>query len=773
MECDCYEVLHKVVRISNQTSLDYPKSFKAILCFLRKEMGLKEASLLLLDERQKFFARTMQATGNYRFRPCFRRPNPLSEGLALEQRLWTAFEGAFSFPVFNSRRNYGVLTLVPSQNREPSEACLKLMAAVCDQLACLAQYALLSGEERQRVGQLTLLSELGRELNQTRTLQDLLSVAVSILLRYSQAACVVLRPLYGDTVLGRSFVKIAPPYQQLQPLFFDLEEEYSAKAMNSGEVVYFQGLEYNSSQSLSLPQAMVSIPLNFQGRTLGTLTLFGDGDDTVIPLRDEGGGPFFSAIGSQVAHALERVAGRERLVVLSAENDRKFREISLLYRISHALHSTLRLNEVIHLILSATTVAGGGGFGRAMLFTVNERTRTLQGMLGVTRETAALVLPPERGEAVWEHLELCEETQQAQREAAFCRQVMKQRLPLAAEDNPLAQAVLEGKVVRVSRPDQSGPGARSLAEALQLSPYACVPLLGKERPLGVLVVDDPETGGEVSADRLKFLELFANQASGAMENSLLLQRLQTTHKDLRETQEKLIQGEKLAALGEMAASVAHELRNPLVSIGGFANRLTKICPEESREYAYGSIIVRETRRMEGLLSDVLEFSKKQMLCLGECDINGLLEEALALEEDSLTRAGIEVLRDLNLELVAIRGDEQKLLQVLINLIGNARQVMDQGGTLAVTTYRCALRGEEAVAVEIRDSGGGVPADVLGSIFQPFFTTKAKGTGLGLPISQRIVDQHNGQIEVQNWAKGALFTVRLPVCPKQGDGSPPQ
>ena len=117
---------------------------------------------------------------------------------------------------------------------------------------------------------------------------------------------------------------------------------------------------------------------------------------------------------------------------------------------------------------------------------------------------------------------------------------------------------------------------RELAEAMQLGSYACVPLLGRDRSLGVLVVDNPFSREELTPGRLRFLQLFANQAGAAMENSLLVHRLETAHRDLQETQERLIQGEKLAVLGEMAASVAHELKNPLVSVGGFAQRLARI-----------------------------------------------------------------------------------------------------------------------------------------------------------------------------------------------------
>jgi hypothetical protein len=140
----------------------------------------------------------------------------------------------------------------------------------------------------------------------------------------------------------------------------------------------------------------------------------------------------------------------------------------------------------------------------------------------------------------------------------------------------------------------------------------------------------------------------------------------------------------------------------------------------------------------------------------------VIEEALALEYDALLRGSVRLVTEIAESLPAIQGDEQKLRQVMINLIANARQAMPAGGVLTVRAYRTSLRGDEAVTVEVEDTGGGIPADILRNIFNPFFTTKEGGTGLGLPISHRIVEQHRGRIEVKNRAKGAVFILRLPV-----------
>lgn len=757
-----YEVLHKVIHIASRTGLDCPRSFKGILRFLVKDLKLEEASLLLLDARQEIFFQEVKSSGSELFLPCNRKVGETPEGAALHRRQLVVQQGFFYFPVFNSRRNYGVLSLHTIPSNPLPEQLLDVLKTVCDELAILAQYGILSSEERRRVAQLTLLSDLGRELSQAYTLKDLLQAGDRTILRHSHAACVILRPIYGGDMPGRSYVRINSAYRGLRSFFLDLEGEDSAKVLLDEKPIYRRDLPKRRALPSFFPPAMVTMPLNFQDRVLGTLTLFGGKGDGIPLVFDSELKKFLAAIGSQIGHALERVMALERLEALSAENDCKLRETTFLYRISKAMHSTLRLNELIHLILSAATVSEGGGFERAMLFMINERSGILQGMLGVTRESAAMVLPPEKGALAWEHPVVSGEVQEAQRRNPFCRLVMKQRLPLDPDDNVIAFAARKEQVVFVRHPADESSSAAVLAEALKLAPYACVPLMGRDRPLGVLVVDNPKSREEITPDRLRFLELFANGAGGAMENSMLIHRLETAHQDLRETQERLIQGEKLAALGEMAASVFHELKNPLVSIGGFAQRLSRIAASESEEHEYTMIIAREVRRMEEMLTNILAFSKRHMLCFAECRISEIIEEALSLEADVLSRSSVRLIQEIASDLPIIQGDAQKLRQVIINLITNARQSMKDGGLLTIRSYRSSLRGDEAVAVEVEDTGGGIPDEIIRNIFNPFFTTKESGTGLGLSISHRIVEHHRGEFEVQNKEKGAVFILRLPV-----------
>ena len=452
----------------------------------------------------------------------------------------------------------------------------------------------------------------------------------------------------------------------------------------------------------------------------------------------------------------------QRRVVAEKQRAVAHQEVALLYRLSRAMHSTLNLDELAHLTLSAATGAGAGRFERAMLFTVNKRTGMLQGMLGVSHEMARLVLSNGDNPLAWEQLHLDEQAREAQRVTPFNQLVIKQRLPLDGQDNALARAFLEKQVVVVPQPGEEPPGGRRLAETLALGPYACAPLSGRDQIMGVMLVDNPTSGPELSLPRKRFLELFASQAGSALDNAGLVKRLEMAHDNLKDIQEQLIHGEKMAVLGEMAAQVAHELRNPLVSIGGFSRRLARqeLADPQAREYA--GIIAREVSRMEEMLGNILAFSKKQLVCLENCSIGELLHEVFDLEAEYYQRQKITLVSELAETLPQVVGDCRQLRQVFLNVMINARQVMSDGGVLTVRASVGTLRGDKAVLVEIEDTGGGISPVVMRNIFNPFFSTFAKGTGLGLSISHRIIAHHHGEMEVINGEKGACFIISLPL-----------
>ena len=230
-------------------------------------------------------------------------------------------------------------------------------------------------------------------------------------------------------------------------------------------------------------------------------------------------------------------------------------------------------------------------------------------------------------------------------------------------------------------------------------------------------------------------------------------------KELKETQEQLVQAAKLAAIGELASNVAHEINNPLTSILGYAELIRE---EKNLESIMQDIeiIMSESIRARDIVHQLLEFARKRPLDMKEISVNSVVKDVLSLVNVKFKDAKIK-LHESYSEVPFIRGDQNQLKQVFLNILNNAIDSISDGG--GVITIRTARQLDNAV-VQITDNGHGIQEDVLPRIFEPFFTTKReKGTGLGLPISYKIVQSHQGKIEVNSRpGEGTVFSVFLPL-----------
>jgi signal transduction histidine kinase len=234
-------------------------------------------------------------------------------------------------------------------------------------------------------------------------------------------------------------------------------------------------------------------------------------------------------------------------------------------------------------------------------------------------------------------------------------------------------------------------------------------------------------------------------------------------RDLRERQqlqEKLLQSERLAALGQMAAHISHEVKNPLMVIGGMAAQVLKASQEgPPKSVEKLRIIVEEIRRLEEFLAEVGSFAKLSEPRKCPIDLNSLIREMCLKLEASLQDHHIELTMHLDSNLPQIQFDPLLLRQVLLNIAKNGIEAMPGGGTLTFTSKR----DNDRVLVRISDSGEGIPPDIMDKIFQPFYSTKPKGSGLGLAISQTIVKAHLGEISVESELhQGTGVTVFLQV-----------
>ncbi|HLC27435.1 MAG TPA: ATP-binding protein [bacterium] len=235
---------------------------------------------------------------------------------------------------------------------------------------------------------------------------------------------------------------------------------------------------------------------------------------------------------------------------------------------------------------------------------------------------------------------------------------------------------------------------------------------------------------------------------------------------LEEAQAQLVQSEKLASLGKLAASIAHEINNPLSGILTYAKlmirQFSRGQPDEKAvrgSLKNLSLIERETQRCSTIVRNLLDFSRQRDLSFADVDVNQVIEEALSLLGNQLIIQEIHLQKNLS-PLPTIQADFAQLRQAFLNVIMNACEAMDKGGSL---TIESAPEGEEGVQVRLTDTGVGIPPEILSKIFDPFFTTKEKGTGLGLSVVYGIIERHGGKLEIQTEpGRGTTMIVHLPV-----------
>jgi two-component system sensor histidine kinase HydH len=237
------------------------------------------------------------------------------------------------------------------------------------------------------------------------------------------------------------------------------------------------------------------------------------------------------------------------------------------------------------------------------------------------------------------------------------------------------------------------------------------------------------------------------------------EQLSKVYRELQDSVEQVKRADRLSAIGQLSASLAHEIRNPLASLEGAIDILEREPESEELRQEFLGIMRKECRRLSRLLTNLLDFARPRRPQLQKVDVGRLVESVANLARPAAERSGVALKMEIAKGIPFIECDAEQIQQVVLNLTLNAIQSMPEGGTA-----RIGVRGQDSgVLLEVRDEGCGVAEDFLDRIFDPFYTTKEQGTGLGLSVAHQIVSQHGGMIKVQrNAERGMMFTVCLPI-----------
>jgi signal transduction histidine kinase len=298
---------------------------------------------------------------------------------------------------------------------------------------------------------------------------------------------------------------------------------------------------------------------------------------------------------------------------------------------------------------------------------------------------------------------------------------------------------------------------------------AGVPLKFKGQVIGTLTVLDDRPEKQFTHEDVHLLELLAPQAAISIRNARLYQELETRIKAQQLAESRLVRSARLAAVGELAAGVAHELNNPLTTVTGFVELVLNDLPEGSQQRADLQLVLEEAYRARGVVRRLLDFSRPAEDQRIRTDLSQLVLQVLPLINHLARTSGVDIQTELSEGLPWTSIDPNQIKQVLLNILHNGLQAMPASGTLTVATFLEAreLGGKNAdcLVIQIKDTGNGIPSENLERIFEPFFSTRpaGKGTGLGLSVSYGIITSHGGTIDVSSTpGMGSCFTIFLPV-----------
>jgi hypothetical protein len=471
-------------------------------------------------------------------------------------------------------------------------------------------------------------------------------------------------------------------------------------------------------------------------------------------------------ISTPVKDAQGRVKNILVISMDATEREKRVHQLSLLRRLGEAMQGTLNLDRLLHLILTCVTAGHALGFNRAFLFLVNERKDAICGRMAVGPASA------DEAYETWQKLTKKYATFEAfVNEADYADakdtplDIVTKLLayPLSQEQEVVVSCALQKKPILVKdamedpRVTKEFVTLWNIKSILGSSEFICVPLVARGEVVGVIVADNLYSSTPITNDHVEILTMFANQAALAIETAQAYKRLEDKISEIKDMQERLIRSERLAIMGKIAAYIAHEIRNPLTTIGGFAQSILRKSTNDESIRESSQIIKDEVRRLENILANVMDFTKPQKPLKMVVEINEVVENACLLLASFLRVQGIQVIKKLTPNLPQITVDPDQIKQVFVNLIKNAAESMPNGGTLTVKTGT----EDNFIRIDIIDTGTGMTKEILENIFNPFYTTKPGGTGVGLAVTQQIIDEHEGQLKANSKVgKGTTFSVYL-------------
>lgn len=481
---------------------------------------------------------------------------------------------------------------------------------------------------------------------------------------------------------------------------------------------------------------------------------------------------------SHFTHTVEITLKKRRLALNNLRFQQELQKANNRMRFLHHLNlkmntaylNTVELQGILQAILVGITSDDGLRFNRAFLALFNEGETVLQGQMAIGPYTK------EEASQVWQSIkekglqldDILDAIQDKTIQSDIGVNTMIQTLAISTSDTQhvLIHAAYSRKSIMVTQGQAEGCTVPfELLTTLGESSFAVVPLFSPEKSLGVIIVDNFVTGSPITEEDISGLEIFASQASLAIEHSHLYEAmarqiaaLETVTEELEKSKNLLVAAERTSAIGDVSAQLLHSIRNPLTSIGGTSRLLQKKMTDPGLSN-FLQIITDEASKIETLLEDLFSFVEDDDITLAPHDVYALLRKSVMIFYPTMKSHKILYEFSLEGESAILQLDEKKIRQVFVHLIRNAIEAMSGGGKLLLSGKQLGT----SVSITISDTGKGIPDAILPLVTNPFYTTKMYGNGMGLAIVEQIVSAHGGQLQLINASgSGTQATITLPT-----------
>ena len=631
-----------------------------------------------------------------------------------------------SVPLVFKTRGLGVLTLSSRKPDTYSDHDLEILCQVAGQLAAAIENARLFGELGRRLDEVQALFTIGQSLVTTLDLDKVLGLIVDAALKTIPVARKAVIHFLDE--INKVLVPRAVSHHGQgagSSAKMRVGEGVAGRAVMEKEAIYVSDTRADPRfvDSGTDVRSLLVVPMILGETVIGALSV--DSGEVEAFTRDDE--RLLVMLANQAAIAIENA----RLYGEAKRAD----ELAALNRIATAMVSTLDLDQVLTLAMQG----------------INETLRVEAGSLLLLDEAEGELVP----------------------RMTFCgEKSVRGEMMLSLGQGVAGWVVQEGMPLLLpdTRPEGQLPATTAQLLDVEARSVLCVPLILREKTIGAIEVIN-RWGGKFTEDDLTLLNSIAASVAIAIENARLYAEVKDFADELARSQAQLIQSEKLAATGKLAASIAHELNNPLQAVQSCVYLVADQTDPEDSNRQYLDIAREELDRVARIVGRMVDFYRPSDEGRIPTDVNALLENVVALVRKQLQQGSVEVDLELAPDLPLIMATGDHLKQVFLNMIINALEAMPHGGRLEMATRHVSERGDGRkasadvgfVEIEFADTGAGIAAEHINNIFDPFYTTKSKGMGLGLSVSYSIVERHRGQIQVESKVgEGTTFIVRLPV-----------